>query len=500
MAQKQQRPNILIFMTDQEQADVTAPGHPCRTPNADRFAAEGLRFTRTFCPTAHCCPSRATFVTGLYPSRHGVFNNVSTPTAIHFGLNEGVRTFGEGLQEAGYNLAWAGKWHVTNEENPSDRGWRELFVTARAGSVMHPTAERWREVAAEQAKSEGKPRRAGQVKRPGWGDYQLFNSYPDKGPKGYEGTADDKVVQSAAAALPELAKGNAPWCLYVGVLGPHDPFVVPERFLRMYDDVDVPLPPSFRDDLSDKPRVYRRMRHQYWDQLTEDEVRESIRHYWAYCTMVDALFGEVLDALEKTGQAENTLVLRLSDHGEYAAAHGLYCKGVPAFREAYHIPFIARWPKGINGKERTVDSFVSLADFAPTFLEMAGAKVPDDLSGRSLTPFFRGETPADWPDEIHTQFNGVELYYTQRSVTTRDYKYVYNGFDFDELYDLKADPHEMTNLAEDPAHSKAKREMVRRMWRFAARENDMVFNPYATVALAPFGPADALGGVDNGNG
>ena len=259
----------------------------------------------------------------------------------------------------------------------------------------------------------------------------------------------------------------------------------------MYELSEIPLPPTYKDHLIDKPRVYQRMRKQYWDQLSTDEIRDAVRHYWAYCTMEDAMFGEVLDALEKTSQAENTLVLRTSDHGEYAGDHGLFLKGVPAFRQAYHIPAIIRLP-GIT-VQRQVNAFVSLADFMPTFLDIAGTSVPENLSGRSLKPFLHGEKPEGWRDAHYTQFNGVELYYSQRSVTTKVYKYVYNGFDDDELYDLQNDPLELHNVAQDPSFIRVKHELVRKMWRFAAQENDdRLFNPYCTVALTPWGPADAF--------
>jgi arylsulfatase A-like enzyme len=313
---------------------------------------------------------------------------------------------------------------------------------------------------------------------------------------GYEDHADYKVARAAVDALPDLARNadsGTPWCLYVGVLGPHDPYVVPERFAQRYNASEITLPLSYTDTLDDKPRVYRRVRRQYWDQLSQDEVRESIAHYWAYCTMMDSLLGEVLEALEATGQADNTLVVRLSDHGDYLGAHGLYMKGVPAFREAYHIPCIARWPGGSAQPDRKVSEFVTLADWAPTFLEMAGAEPLPDVSGKSLAPFFQNDGPPDdWPDAVYTQLNGVELYYTQRSVATKTHKYVYNGFDDDELYDLAADPHEMVNVSDQPKYAAVKRELVRKMWRFALRENDIIFNDYGTVALAPFGPADAL--------
>ena len=189
--------------------------------------------------------------------------------------------------------------------------------------------------------------------------------------------------------------------------------------------------------------------------------------------------------------------MRLSDHGDYAGAHGLFCKGVPAFREAYNVPCIASWPQGIERPGRREDAFVTLADICPTLLEAAGVPAPDGLTGRSMAPFFRAHEPDDWPDAFYSQFNGVELYYTQRVVQTRDWKYVYNGFDRDELYDLRADPHELTNLADRPEHAEVRRDLVRRMWRFAARTNDHIFNPYVTVALAPWGPGDALRGVQD---
>ena len=136
------------------------------------------------------------------------------------------------------------------------------------------------------------------------------------------------------------------------------------------------------------------MRRQYWDQLSEDEIRDAVRHYWAYCTMEDAYLGLFLDALDASGQREDTLVLRLSDHGEYAGAHGLFCKGVPAFREGYHVPCIVSWPAGIDRPGRDEEAFVTLADIAPTLLEVAGAAgaggahraQPDPLPARGSGP------------------------------------------------------------------------------------------------------------------
>ena len=478
------KPNILIFMTDHQRADTVLAEHPCITPNLDKFAAEGVTFTETFCPSPHCCPARATFFSGLYPSGSGVWNNICNDQALSRGLNDGVRLWSEDLAEAGYRQMYSGKWHVSTVDTPADRGWEALHFTGHQRNEHGQTWQRYAKL-AEQA---GSPERGeGEILRPGWGPY---TTYASRGEKLHDN--DEKSVALGIEAIGELAGGDQPWALFIGCQAPHDPYVPPQKYLDMYKLEDVPLPPSYADDLADKPRVYKRMRDTRFGQLSEREVREAIRHFWAYCTYLDDLFGRVLAALEASGQADNTLVLYTSDHGDYCGDHGLFCKGIPSFRGAYNVPNVIRWPAGVAQPGRRVSEFVSLADFAPTFIELAGAQADRHFTGASLVPFLRGETPADWTDEVHSQCNGVELYYTQRAVTTKEYKYVFNGFDYDELYDLQADPHEMKNLSDDPAYESAKRDMVRRMWRFAHRENDAAISSYITVSLAPYGPAEAF--------
>ena len=482
------RPNILIFMNDQEQGAVLDPGHPCQTPFADRLAQEGVRFSRTHTTTAHCCPSRATFMTGLYPSHHGIYNNVLNDAAIHTSLNPGIVTFGERLRESGYELAFSGKWHVCADEEPANRGWSQYHATAVKGEWHGLRWERFRDL-ADVPEGEA-PRGRGELLRPGWGRYRLYGTRaPDLACDPFM-PRDLETVRIGIRALRDLARQQRPWCLYIGPSGPHDPYILPNEYAAMYDPADVELPVSYYDNMCDKPRIYQRQRR-FWSQMSEDEYREAIAHYWGYCTMQDDLLGMVLDALDESGQADNTLVIFMSDHGDYAGAHGLFMKGVAAFDECYHIPCVMRWPKGIVNPGRTIERFVTLADFAPTFTELAGTSLPK-TSGGSLVPFLRDEEPPHWPDALHTQFNGVELYYSQRFVETEEWKYVYNGFDFDELYNLKEDPHCMRNLAEDPRYRGVIEEMCRRMWRRAYEERDIICNPYPTVSMAPFGPMVGL--------
>ncbi|MFH1709038.1 MAG: sulfatase-like hydrolase/transferase [Planctomycetota bacterium] len=477
------QPNILIFMTDHQRGDTVLPGSPVRMPNVNRLATEGVTFSETYCPSPHCCPSRATFHSGLYPQRTGIWNNVCNGQALQYGLNEGVRLWSEDLAAAGYTMAYVGKWHVSAEERPSQRGWvRDAHASALVGILHGQTWEEFRALARE---PDPAVRPEGYVLRPGWGTAQVYGTVPD----GEHGDLDR--LGHGLGELDRLTAGKEPWALCLNTSGPHDPYLVPRSFVDQYDLDRVSLPPNFTDAMADKPRIYGRMRRQVWGQMSEREYREAIRHFWAYCTFMDDLFGRLLARLEASGQADNTVVLYISDHGDYCGEHGLFAKGIPAFHGADHVPAVMRWPAGIAAPGRTVDALVSLADFAPTFLESAGIGTDRAFSGRSLVPFLRDRVPDNWRDDLLMLCNGVELYYTQRILMTGRHKYVYNGFDEDELYDRTRDPHEMVNRSGDPAYTAVKREMVGRMWRAMHREGDTAINAYFTVALAPWGPVEA---------
>jgi arylsulfatase A-like enzyme len=381
-------------------------------------------------------------------------------------------------------MHFSGKWHVSIEESPRDRGWTEHFVSATAGTLHGVKWDHYQRVAEN---PEPATRGDGQVLRPGYGTYTMYGTRTGDALR-----HDEQTLQAALEVLPSLGKSASPWCLYVGFIGPHDPYVVAQQYLDKYNLDGVPLPASYADNLLDKPRIYERMRSTRFGQLSERETRDAIRHYWAYCSYLDGLTGKLLDALNATGQADDTLVLYCSDHGDYCGEHGLFAKGIPCFQGAYRVPLIARWPGGIRNPGRRVDSFVSLADFGPTFIELAGTSSAQRPTGASIVPFLDDRTPPAWRDAIHTQCNGVELYFTQRSVMTSDFKYVFNGFDRDELYDLRSDPHEMRNLSDDVRYEEVKRALCARMWHFAYDEEDTLISTYITTALAPYGPAEAF--------
>lgn len=182
-----------------------------------------------------------------------------------------------------------------------------------------------------------------------------------------------------------------------------------------------------------------------------------------------------------------TIVIYVSDHGDYAGAHGLWTKGLPCFKEAYHICSVIGFGN-IREKGRIVEEMISLVDYAPTFLDIAGVSPERIFAGKSLMPFLEGEIIKNWRSELYTQSNGNELYGIQRGGFDQRFKFVYNGFDFDELYDLTTDPLEMHNVANDEAYTDIKKEYYRKMWRFAYENQDMLGDAYTTTALCDYGP------------
>ena len=479
------RPNILIFMTDHQRGDTIFKENGTIMPNLNKLMENGITFSECFCPTPHCCPSRATFFTGLYPSQHGIWNNVHNGMALAKNLKQGVRLFSEELKDAGYRLSYAGKWHVSYDEDPAHKGFEELFVSAKSGNNHATTWEAIERNAQTARQDWEKGREEGKILRKGYTTDVLYGR-ADEGSR-----HDDTSVAQTANKIREYAKDpDTPWCAMVGTSMPHAPYWVPQKYLDMYPIETIDLPESYYDTLEDKPNYYRKLRQMRFAQLTELEYKQAIRHFRAMCTYLDDLFGQLMDALRETGQLDNTLVLFTSDHGDYLGEHGLFHKGVPAFRGAYHIPGVISWPAGIKNPDRVISELVSLADFAPTFLEAAGIKTDNEMVGQSLMPFLEDRNPDTWRDAIFTQCNGVENYFTQRSVITKEYRYTYNGFDFDELYDLRVDPNEMTNKIHEPSYETTIKELCKKMWQFARQTDDQLptSGNYITIATAAYGP------------
>lgn len=460
-------------MTDQQQAVVMSPQHPCRMPHLRAFAAQGVQFDRAYTPAALCAPARASLMTSLYPHRHGMLNNPHVPQAIRRDLVEPFPMWSDKLKEAGYRMHYCGKWGVTEGVNfPRDHGWEEPDEATKQ--------KLWLPWPGRNAVLTG----AHELRRPGYKPYLLYGEVTD----GREAFPEQRWTRYAMERIGELAAGKDPWCLFLALHGPHDPYLAPSEYMKLYDPAAIPKPASFDDPLTDKPAVYRRQRFELWGGMEWEHYAGAIAAYWAYNTFLDDLFGQVLAALEATGRANDTLVLFMTDHGEMMGAHGLFFKGVTAFEECYRIPLAVRWPAGIKGGT-TSREFVSLLDVGPTLLDAAGAPPLPESHGRSFLPLLHGETPADWPQEFLGQFFGSELLYTQRILVTKRWKYVFNGFDFDELYDLQEDPAETKNLYFSADHAPVLYECVRKMWGRALSVGDLITcHGYPTTDLVPLGP------------
>lgn len=482
------KPNILVFMTDHQRGDTILPGSPVKTPNLDRFREQSVTFSNAWCPSPHCCPSRATFFSGLYPSEHGVWNNVDVSNSLSHKPFDNVRMFSQDLKENGYQLYLSGKWHISAEKGPDHYGFEILHHDGHNYSVFphQPDTREWNSYEKNNQIDKGDEERTeGRIIRPGYPPYIQYGTNED--PFG-----DSLVVSAAVNKLSQIDL-NTPFFMFVGPSGPHDPYFAPKRFLDMYDLDEISLPDNFYDDMSDKPALYRRTKERY-SQLTIEEQKESMRHFFAFCSYEDYLFGKIIDQIEKRGIMENTLILYLSDHGDYIGSHGLWAKGLPCFQEAYHVCALAGGGVVKNGG-RLDTTRLSLADWAPTFLELAGIPLRP-MSGRSLVPLLNDQPVENWRTETYTQTNGNEVYGIQRAVYNDRWKYVFNTFDYDELYDLKNDPAEMHNLLHgisdfDLPHSPygdIVKQMCEKLWHFAKEHKDNCVNPYIMTAFSPYGP------------
>ncbi|MFI3212487.1 MAG: sulfatase-like hydrolase/transferase [Eubacteriales bacterium] len=476
--------NFLIFMTDHQRGDLKKIYKNAITPNIDKLQENGVRFENAYCPSPHCCPSRATFFSGLYPSEHGVWNNVNVSNTLSRGLFEDVKLFSEDLKEDGYQLYFGGKWHISAEESPEDRGFVDVAAMELEYKKYPHKADvsEWDRYKNKVMTDMSKPRQESQILRPGYPLYQQYgineNPYNDK-----------DMVEAMNNCIKNLDVSK-PFCVYASPCGPHDPYCVPQKYLDMYDINDISLPDNYEDDMHDKPNLYKRTKDRY-AQLTDQEHLESVRHYLAFCTYEDALFGMLIDTLKERNLLEDTVVMYLSDHGDYVGAHGLWAKGLPCFREAYQVCSTIGYG-GIRANNKVESSFVSLADYAPTILELANIKENREFTGKSLVPFLKDEKPTFWRNEMYSQSNGNEVYGIQRAVFDKRYKYVFNGFDYDELYDLVNDPEELYNLLKTGSHDEIVKEYCEKLWKFAYDHKDSIVNDYIMTALVPFGPGIIL--------
>ncbi len=275
-----------------------------------------------------------------------------------------------------------------------------------------------------------------------------------------EGSDTWFIAERASSLVREFAEQDQPWLLEAHFTAPHDVFHPHAEFARRYNADDIELPKSWHDTFENKPGMNRREAAIY-NEMTEYDVRNSIAHYWAFCEELDWNIGRLLDTLRNTGQMDDTLIVFSSDHGELLGDHHMFIKGWMPYEGTHRIPMAARLP-GMIEPGRAANQLVHLHDWAHTFCALGEAEPLPYADGINLLPLLRdADTPSR--NEIMNVYYGGEYLYTQRILITQRYKYVFNGFDIDELYDLQTDPHELINQIDNPAYAEQRTSLQTRL-------------------------------------
>ncbi|MCF7837685.1 MAG: sulfatase [Candidatus Marinimicrobia bacterium] len=427
-AAEDRRPNILMIMTDDQAFEAVGfmGRYPfLETPNMDRLAREGAVFRNAFVTTSLCGPSRATILTGTHAHRHGVIVNRGT----HF--DHSLPTFATVLQAAGYETGLIGKLHFPETMDPL------------------PGFDYW-------------------YGHRGQGTYR-GNTFNFNGENiRVEEYYTDHVSRKAAEWM--TRPRDKPFCLAVWHKSPHSPYDPPERHANAFADAQVPEPHAWNDDLASKP-AWVRARAAFGDRHWRARLAEAperipptpwdptgrsaqrLKSRLRMLLAVDEGLGVMLEALEESGQLDNTLILYTSDNGLSMYEHhpSFYSKML-MWREPVRVPLLVRYPPLVK-PGTAIEGMALNLDFAQTFIELAGAAAPATMQGRSLAPLLAGRD-GDWRTSfLYAFFSGPEgkRPYTIGVRTETHKLIVYPHLAAEELYDLVADPHELHNLAADPA-------------------------------------------------
>jgi len=420
--------NLLVIMADEHQRAVTGCyGNPLvQTPNLDRLAARGVRFTNAYTNCPICVPCRASFATGRYVHQIGYWDNA-------FPYEGAVPAWGHRLQEAGHRVESIGKLHYRRAED--EDGFTEkhdaMYVAEGIGELISCIRE-------------DPPLRKGRggILNAGPGDSAYLR---------YDARIADQAAEWLADRAANPPSNGEPWVLFTSFVNPHPPFTAPPELYARYAAEALPLPVAWQQtEWPDQPALDRMRRYFGWEEgFTDAEIRNAVATYYALCTYVDQKIGQVLTALEESGLAEQTRVIYTSDHGAMLGAHGLWGK-FTMYEQSAAIPFLMAGPDLPVGK--VVNTPISLVDCFPTILEAVGAEptaADSDLPGESLWAI------AQAPDRDRLVFSEYHAAGTRNGVymvTDGHFKYISYLHEPPQLFDLRNDPEERVNLATSPAH------------------------------------------------
>jgi arylsulfatase A-like enzyme len=443
--ERRQQPNILWICTDQQRYDtIHALGNShIRTPNLDRLVAQGVAFTHAHCQSPICTPSRASFLTGMYPSTiHACINGND-----HW--DEAAPLITKTLADIGYDCALAGKFHLSSamahepELRPKDDGYRRF----------------WYSHAPHQGIGKGN-QYTDWLTSIGQDYKKLKKKY------GYIPAQWHQTTWCADRAIEFMKEERKdPWLCSVNIYDPHGPFDPPQEYVDRFDIESLPKPLFRESDLAAQQRLAGIMFQGKVKRPAYPDAKLTLAKYWAQIELIDENVGRMLETLEETGQRENTVVIFTSDHGEMAGDHGLNKKGCRFYEGLVRVPLVFSWPKRFKEGLRS-DALVELLDIAPTLLELNGLPVPETMHGRSLLPILTGQAdPGRHRDFVRCEYyevlEGPRSYATM--LRTREYKLVnYHGHEHGELFDLSKDPDEFENQWDNPAYVSVRFELMKK--------------------------------------
>ncbi|MEX0641546.1 MAG: sulfatase [Pirellulales bacterium] len=423
-----QKRNVLFIVSDDLCNQLGTYVHPIvRSPNLDRLAAGGVRFDRAYCQWPLCNPSRASFMTGMRPDQTGVHEN---QTHFREQLPDHV-TLPQYFQKHGYRVARVGKIY-------------HYGVPSQIGTNGFDDTPSWQKVVNPRGRDKDVEHLMFAVIRGSLGGGLSWLAA--------DGTDEEQTDGIGAAEAIKLLEEykNEPFFLAVGFYRPHVPFVAPKKYFQMYplDSIKLPAEPAGHRQGVPKLAFYQYRNH---DKMTDRQRREAIQSYYATTTFMDAQLGKLLDAVDRLGLHENTVIVFTSDHGYHLYEHGLWHKR-SLFEESARVPLVISAPNA-KAKGQSSPRIVELVDLYPTLADLCGLPVPSELPGISLRRQLDDPT-APTKEGAITQVRrgkGIDGF----SVRTERYRYTEwdNGKRGVELYDHENDPHEFKNLATDPQHT-----------------------------------------------
>ena len=469
-----ERPNILWYCTDQQRFDtIAALGNGyINTPRIDEFLRTGTAFSHAYCQSPICTPSRASFLTGVYPGALGVNGNGYEL----FPRQHENKLLPHRLSKAGYDCGLVGKLHLASpakgQEPRVEDGYRYFqYSHDHKGprdrghdyaAWLETRGERPEDILSERAVNDPASYRMGAKLKSFGGFYEPTEAVDNIPPRLHQTYwCTEKSVEFIAADRP----ADQPWFLSVNPFDPHPPFDAPWEYFRRYDPGKMPGAHFEASDLHHQQRladagVDFQSTPRHPDELGHRAIQAS---YYAMIEQLDHEFGRLLDFLEDRGALENTIVIFTSDHGETLGDHGLILKGCRFLEGLVRVPLIVAWPKRFAAG-RCLDTLVELIDLAPTLAEAAGLEVPWFNQGMSMTSLLEGATDRH-RTSVRTEFFGAINYPDQTHATMlRDgsWKLVcYHDKSIYELYDLDEDPWEHQDLSRSPGHAKKLNELLR---------------------------------------